>query len=81
MLTSYIEAAMRHARFERLPDDESWYYGEIPELRGVWANAPSREDCCRELREVLEGWLILSLRSRDPLPVIDGISLAVEDAA
>ena len=36
MLTEYIEAAMRHARIERLPESGQ-YYGEIPETPGVWA--------------------------------------------
>ncbi len=32
------------------------------------------------MREVLEGWLVLGLRLGHPLPVVDGVSLAVEPA-
>ncbi len=38
MLTSYIRAAMRQARYEILPDDGT-FYGEIPGFDGVYANA------------------------------------------
>lgn len=58
MLTDYIVTAMSRAAFELLPDDGRWY-GEIPGFTGVWANAGTREECCRELREVLEDWILL----------------------
>ena len=38
MLTSYIRAAMRQARYEIVEEDGS-FYGEIPAIPGVWANA------------------------------------------
>lgn len=38
MLLEYLQAALRHARYEILPDDGT-YYGEIPECNGVYANA------------------------------------------
>mgnify|MGYP000880249333 FL=1 len=37
MLTEYIEEALRRARYE-LIDDEEPYYGEVAELKGVWAS-------------------------------------------
>src|SRR6185437_7072332 len=58
MLTSYIRAAMRQARYEIVEDDGS-FYGEIPAVPGVWANAKTLEDCREELESVLEGWLLL----------------------
>lgn len=76
MLTSYLRAAMRQARYEILPDDGT-YYGEIPGFDGVYANADTLEDCRDELQEVLEEWLLLRLSERLPLPVVDGLQLAV----
>jgi len=38
MLLGYIQAAMRHARYEILSEDGT-YYGEIPKCRGVYAIA------------------------------------------
>lgn len=36
MLTDYIQAAMRHARYEII-DDPIPFYGSIPECPSVWA--------------------------------------------
>jgi predicted RNase H-like HicB family nuclease len=74
MLTQYIQAAMRKAKYEILPDDGT-YYGEIPDCNGVWANAESLEACREELQEVLEEWLLLGISLNHRLPVIDGIEL------
>jgi predicted RNase H-like HicB family nuclease len=80
MLTAYINAAMRKARYEILPDGEG-YFGNIPELQGVWANADSLEACREELQEALEEWIVLGLRMGHPLPEIEGISLNVREVA
>lgn len=80
MLTNYIQAAMRLAQYEILEDQT--FYGEIPGLQGVYANASTLENCREQLQEVLEGWLILGLRLGHPLPEIEGIQLdAVLEAA
>jgi predicted RNase H-like HicB family nuclease len=60
MLTGYIRAAMRHARYEIVEDDGS-FYGCIPEFPGVWANAKTLDACREELESVFEGWLLLSI--------------------
>ena len=73
MLTDYINAAMRQARYEILSDGT--FYGEIPPTPGVWADATTLEGCRDELRSVLEGWIILGLRHGQSLPVIDEIDL------
>ncbi len=79
MLTEYIEAAMRKARYEILPDDGT-YYGHIPGFDGVYSNAPDLETCRSELKEVLEEWIMLGIARRMPLPTIDGVKLVVEEA-
>ena len=73
MLTSYIQAAMQRAKYEILEDDT--FYGEIPGLQGVYANAKTRDACREELQEVLEGWIILGLRLGHTLPEIEGIRI------
>jgi predicted RNase H-like HicB family nuclease len=67
MLTTYIQAAMRHAHYELLEDNT--FYGEIPNFPGVFANAETLEACREQLQEVLEGWIILGLRMGHSLPV------------
>ena len=78
MLTEYIQAALRHAKYEILPDDGT-YYGEIPDTLGVYANSETLEDCREELREVLEGCLLFRVHKNLPLPVIDGVELTIEE--
>ena len=77
MLTKYLEAAMRHARYEVLKDDGT-YYGEISKCRGVYANARTLEQCRTELAEVLEDWLLFRIHRHLSLPTIDGIHLSVK---
>ena len=76
MLTEYIEAAMKKARYELLSDDNS-YYGEIPGFQGVYANAGTLEECRTELREVLEDWIMLGISRHATLPTVDGIQLKI----
>lgn len=71
MISDYIQAAMNRARYEILSDDGS-YYGRIPGLKGVWANARTLEACRRELQSVLEGWIVLAIRFNERLPVVNG---------
>ena len=73
MLTKYIATAMGQATYELLEDGS--YYGEIPSVQGVYANAETLEKCREQLQEVLEGWIILGLRLQHQLPVIKGINL------
>lgn len=73
MLTQYLDAAMRHAEYERLPDD-TWY-GHIAGFPGLWASEPTREETVAELRSALEDWLLVTLRSGERSPVVDGLDL------
>jgi predicted RNase H-like HicB family nuclease len=80
MLTSYINAAMRKAHYDILPDGEG-YIGKIEANQGVWANADTLEACRDELREVLEEWILLGLNMGHAIPVIDGIELNIKKEA
>ena len=76
MFAEYLQAAMKRAEFEVLEDDGS-IFGSVPGFRGAWANAPTREECRRELEEVIEEWILISIADHDVLPVLDGIDLNV----
>jgi len=71
MIQEYIEAALAKARYEIIKDEEP-YYGEVPDLKGVWATGKTLEECRRRLIEVIEGWIIVRLRKNLPIPLIDG---------
>jgi len=79
MLIEYIEAAMKKAKYEILPDDKT-FYGYIPGFNGVYANTDDLETCRNELKEVLEEWIMLSISRHLPLPVVDEIELVIEEA-
>ena len=71
---------MHRARYEIVEDDGS-FYGEIPALPGVWANAKTLEACREELESVLEGWVLVSVADHSPIPDIDGNHLEVRAVA
>ena len=78
MLTDYINAAMTRAKYKII--DDGTYFGEVPRLEGVWANAKTLEICRQELQEVLEDWLIVKLRDGDTIPRVGRVQLAKKSA-
>jgi predicted RNase H-like HicB family nuclease len=79
MLSEYINAAMRKAKYEILEDKS--FYGEIPGFKGLYANEQTLEKCRKALIETLEDWLIFSFSKNLPLPKISGIELKVRKVA
>ena len=77
MLTDYLAASMRRAEYEQLPDGMWW--GRIPGFKGLWAEAPGQDHCRAELASALEDWVLFSLRRQRPVPVVDGIDLAMTE--
>jgi predicted RNase H-like HicB family nuclease len=80
MLSQYLNAAMRQARYE-LIDNPQPFYGEIPVCRGVWATGSTLEECRQELLETLEEWLVLCLQKALPIPEIEGINIVSAEPA
>ena len=76
MLIEYIKAAMKKAKYKMI-EDPNPFFGEVPELPSVWANAATLEECRDELQEVIEEWILLGIKFGDPLPVLDGIDLNI----
>jgi predicted RNase H-like HicB family nuclease len=76
VISRYVAAALRKARYEILPDDSS-YYGEIPGFDGVYANSSTLEGCREELLEALEEWILFRVSWHLPLPVVDGRELTI----
>ena len=61
MLIEYIEEALNRAHYEMIEDEEP-FYGEVKELPGVWASGTTLEECRKNLRDTIEGWIILSIK-------------------
>ncbi len=69
MLSAFIEKKLHEASYEILEDGT--YFGKIPSIPGVWADATTLEACRDELREVLESWMMLTLQDGDKIPGLD----------
>ena len=68
MLTEYVDEALRRARYELIDDKETPYYGEVSDLPGVWACGETLEGCRQELKEVIEGWILVSVKRSLAIP-------------
>lgn len=75
MILEYITKALEKSSYKKL-EDGTWF-AEIPDFEGVWANASNVEACRKELVEVLEEWLILKLRDKEPIPPLEGVNLKI----
>ena len=78
ILTDYVDRAMAQAVYDKLEDGT--FAGKIPSCLGVVAFAETLRDCETELHSVLEDWLLVGLKMKHTLPVIDGIDLNQEPA-
>ena len=74
MLAEYIEEALRRAHYEIIEDEEP-YYGEIDELKSVWATGSTLEECRNNLKDVVEGWLLLSIKKSIPIPKLGDVEI------
>jgi predicted RNase H-like HicB family nuclease len=80
MISEYIEEALNRAHYEVIEDEEP-FYGEVRELQGVWASGKTLEGCRTSLKEVIEEWLLLSIKKDLPLPQLGDCSIDIKIAA
>ena len=73
MLIQYIQAALEHAKYEIIEDEEP-YYGEVPELQGVWASGKTLEECRKNLEDVVDEWIIIKLQKGLSIPLIENFN-------
>ena len=77
MLSEYIQKALEKAQYKVL--EAGTWFAEIPGFEGVWANATTVEECRHEIMEVLEEWLVLKIRDRDSIPMIEGVGIQIKE--
>ena len=73
ILSDYVDRAMNQAIYDKLEDNS--FVGKIPVCQGVIAFGSTLKDCQNELRSTLEDWILVGLKLRHPLPIIDNIDL------
>jgi predicted RNase H-like HicB family nuclease len=76
MFAEYIHAALSKATYEII-DNPDPFYGEVPELRGVWASGKTLEECCENLKGEIEGWIALRLRLGLAIPPVNGHTIDI----
>jgi len=76
ILSDYIEQAMANATYDKLEDGN--FAGRVPPCKGVVAFGPTLQTCENELRSCLEDWVLVGLKLKHALPVIEGIDLNEE---
>ncbi|HRJ47932.1 MAG TPA: type II toxin-antitoxin system HicB family antitoxin [Opitutaceae bacterium] len=64
---------MELAHYEKLEDGS--YAGEVAKLPGVAAFGSTLKECERQLRSVVEDWVLVGLKMGHPLPKLAGIDL------
>lgn len=73
IITEYVEEALRRAHYEQIEGGETPYFGEVADLPGVWACGSTLEACRGELKEVVEGWILLGVRQSLDIPPLGDI--------
>jgi len=79
MIFEYCQKVIEEAEYKKL-EDGTWF-AEISGFRGVWANGKTVEECRNELITVLEEWIILKLRDREPVPEVEGRRVEITELA
>lgn len=75
MPDEYIEEALRRAHYELIEDEDTPYYGEVADLPGVWACGEILEGCRQALKEVVEGWVLVSAKRSLAIPPLGSVEI------
>lgn len=78
MLLQYIQTALEHAKYEII-EDEDPFYGEVPELEGVWATGKSLEQCRRNLADAIEDWVLYSIARNFTIPPLGNVKIHIPE--
>jgi predicted RNase H-like HicB family nuclease len=73
VLSDYFDSALAQAEYDKLEDGT--FFGRIPSCKGVTAFGATLRECEAELRSTLEDWVLVGLKLRHTLPVLDTIDL------
>jgi predicted RNase H-like HicB family nuclease len=77
-LTRYVEAALRHAEYER--DENGIVIAQVPSASGFFAQGDNFEEARENLRDVIEGNILLALQLGLDIPEMQGIAIEEQDA-
>jgi len=78
VLLQYIQTALECAHYEIIEDEEP-FYGEVPQLAGVWATGKTLEECRRNLAEAIEDWVLFSIARGLPIPALGQVAIRLPE--
>ncbi len=76
-LSQYLDAAMKMAEYNR--DEGGTVVAQVPGLDGFYAQGETFEEARQNLREVIEGNILLALQLGWEIPPIEGIVFEERD--
>lgn len=77
-LLSYIETALKQADYTR--DEDGVIIAQVESASGFFAEGDTFEEARANLRDVIEGNVMLALQLGWPIPTIQGIVIEEQDA-
>jgi predicted RNase H-like HicB family nuclease len=72
-LARYVEEALKQAEYTR--DEDGVIIAKVPEASGFFAQGETFEEARANLREVIEGNVLLSLQLGLEIPSIEGVEI------
>lgn len=76
-LSSYVEAALRRAEYER--DEHGVVLAQVPGAAGFFAQGDTFEEAREHLRDVIEGNVLLALQLGWDIPAVAGVTIEERD--
>lgn len=77
-LLRYVDAALALAEYAR--DENGVVIALVPEASGFFAQGDTFEEARANLRDVIEGNVLLALQLGLPIPGVPGVSIEEQDA-
>ena len=77
-LLQYVEAALTKAEYER--DEDGVVIAQLPNASGFFAQGDTFEEARTNLRDVIEGNVLLALQLGYAIPPVEGIAIEEQDA-
>lgn len=77
-LSRYVDAALELAEYAR--DEDGVVVASVPEASGFFAQGDTFEEARANLRDVIEGNILLALQLDLPIPFISGVAIEEQDA-
>ena len=78
VLSRYVENALQHAEHER--DENGVVIARVPDTSGFFSQGDTFEEARENLRDAIEGNVVIALQLGHNIPQIEGIMIEEQDA-